>query len=302
MKKWIYTFPLILITFSAYGQNTDKFTGSLLWRITGNGLEQPSYIFGTHHLAEISFAQNYPGFNEALESAGQVVGELLMADKTGLQNEIMRHAVITDGTTYRTLLPEEDYNALNEALRRDLGTGLDQLGALKPAMISTLYSQRIYARVMPEFNPLTHISIDQYVQETATRQRKKVIGLETVEDQIQVLFYSESLEEQARSLACMAGNLHSTEQSVLTLNECYANGDLYGAYALSLDNPDDPCRMSEASAQALLNKRNDHWMEQLPGIMADGASFVAVGMLHLCGEEGLLYRLDQLGYTVEPVQ
>lgn len=30
MKKWIYTFPLILITFSAYGQNTDKFTGSLL--------------------------------------------------------------------------------------------------------------------------------------------------------------------------------------------------------------------------------------------------------------------------------
>jgi uncharacterized protein YbaP (TraB family) len=42
-------------------------------------------------------------------------------------------------------------------------------------------------------------------------------------------------------------------------------------------------------------------MQKLPEIMKEKSSFIAVGALHLAGEEGLLNLLKEAGYTVEPV-
>ena len=302
MKKLIFTLPLIFASFNLDAQNSDKFTGSLLWKVTGNGLEYPCYVFGTHHLAEVSFAQNYPGFQQALESSAQVVGELLLDDMGAIQNAMMMHAAMPTGTTYASLLSEEEYKALDEGLKTSLGTGLDQLGQMKPGMINMILALRIYAAVMPEYNPMAHVSIDQYVQQYAAGNGKKVLGLEKAEDQLHALFYADPLEEQAKALACAVKNLHHGEESILNLNKYYAEGNLFGAYAATFNDPDAPCQMSEESGLALNKHRNDKWMDQLPGIFADGPTFVAVGMLHLCGQEGLLYRLDQLGYTVETVK
>lgn len=302
MKKLIFTLPLIFATFQLDAQNSDKFTGSLLWKITGNGLEHPCYVFGTHHLAEVSFAQNYPGFQEALEGASQVVGELLMNDMSAMQNSIMMHAAMPAGTTYASLLSEEDYRTLDEGLKAQLGAGLDQFGQMKPGMISMMLSIRAYVNAMPDLNVMGHVSADQYVQQYAAENGKKILGLETAEDQINALFYVSPLKEQAEDLLCTVKNPETGTKNVLKLNELYAAGNLFGAYAMTFDDPDAPCRMSEESALALVKNRNDKWMAQLPGIFADGPAFVAVGMLHLCGQEGILYQLDQLGYTVEAVK
>ena len=43
-----------------------------LWKISGNGLEKPSYIFGTHHLAPASIADSTAGFSEALDAVERV--------------------------------------------------------------------------------------------------------------------------------------------------------------------------------------------------------------------------------------
>lgn len=63
-----------------------------------------------------------------------------------------------------------------------------------------------------------------------------------------------------------------------------------------------PCSYSEQEEEVILTDRNNHWMEQLPGMMAKESCFVAVGAGHLIGETGLLTRFEQLGYTVEPVK
>ena len=46
MKSFIGAVLFICVAFSANAQ--------LLWKASGNGLNQPSYIIGTHHLAPFS--------------------------------------------------------------------------------------------------------------------------------------------------------------------------------------------------------------------------------------------------------
>ena len=40
----------------------------LLYKISGNGLTQPSYIIGTYHLAPVSFVDSIPGLKEAMDA------------------------------------------------------------------------------------------------------------------------------------------------------------------------------------------------------------------------------------------
>ena len=48
----------------------------LLWKISGNGLEKPSYVFGTHHVAPASMLDSIPGFNQAIADCDVVYGEV----------------------------------------------------------------------------------------------------------------------------------------------------------------------------------------------------------------------------------
>ena len=63
----------VILTFQSNAQ--------LLWKISGNGLEKPSYLFGTHHVAPIHICDSIAGFNEAFNSCKQLYGELELDDK-----------------------------------------------------------------------------------------------------------------------------------------------------------------------------------------------------------------------------
>lgn len=52
----------------------------------------------------------------------------------------------------------------------------------------------------------------------------------------------------------------------------------------------------------MIDNRNRQWVKVLPEIMKAAPTFVAVGALHLLGENGVLNLLKQQGYTVEPVK
>lgn len=38
----------------------------LLWKISGRGIEKPSYILGTHHAVPFTYCDSIPGLMEAL--------------------------------------------------------------------------------------------------------------------------------------------------------------------------------------------------------------------------------------------
>jgi len=292
-----YVLSLLLLFVLAAASANEK-TGALLWRISGNGLEHPSYIFGTHHLYPISFLDSVAGLKTAFESSNQVVGELLMYEMPKMMYELQRAGMMPQDTTWQMLLSEDDYIYVDEKLSSLLGVGLQLLGILNPAMINMTVSVAFYQQIFPQANQGE--SMDIWFQQQALLRDIPIIGLETVQDQITAIFDVASLKRQAADLICMLKNLDFTEYSIRKLNNLYRAADLTALYEMLWE--ESPCPWSSEQEIAINNTRNKNWLKKLPEIMAAEPSFVAVGALHLPGEAGLLVGLKKAGYTVEPVK
>lgn len=304
MRKFIFILAFIVSILSASAQNVEDFTGSLLWKVSGNGLEQPSYILGTYHLFDKDYIDKINGLREAMTSTEQVVGELDMKDMQALNMSVMQHSILSDDETYEKILTKEDCYRLDTAMKNFLGAGMEQFGKLQPSVLSSSIAMVMHTMVEPTFNPVSFVGMDQFLQLDATENGKSVLGLETAEVQINALFYSEPLETQMLSLLCSLENVEYLTNSFKSLYENYKKGNLYQIYLDSYSDENDPCKefVTDKSKDALLKDRNDKWVEQLPAIMSDKPSLVVVGALHLVGEEGLLYQLNKLNYKVEAVK
>ncbi|MDL2255617.1 TraB/GumN family protein [Parabacteroides sp. OttesenSCG-928-K15] len=304
MKKVVLILVCVCLTLGASGQTKSPFNGALLWKVSGNGLEKPSYVLGTLHLFSESFVDSIPGLRSVMQEAQQVVGELDMLDAASMQAKMMQAAMLPEEESYKKLLSEAEYARLDEGLKKFIGMGLDQVGGFKPGMLAPMISIVLYTQVDPSFNPATFVGIDTYVQQVAKEEGKPIVGLETVEDQIFVLFDAAPQRIQMESLLCALENMDNGVEEIRDFIESYRTADLNKIYDASYsDEASNPCHTySIASKPELLDKRNARWMEKLPRIMAEKTSLIAVGALHLVGEEGVLYQLDKMGYKVEPVK
>lgn len=302
-KALIAILLFIVTSIQLSAQEVKDYTGSLLWKVSGKDLAQPSYILGTHHLIDKSFLDSINGFTDAFDATQQIIGELDLSNTAGIQTKIQAVAMMPQDTTYQMLLNENDYASLDTNLTAFFGAGLNQLGNLRPAMLSNLYVLILYQKIFPEYNPQTHVLIDEHIQNKGRAENKKVIGLETADDQIYALFYSTPLDVQAQSLTCATGlNLDYYKEQLTDMNNKYIAGDLVGLYDLAYNDPNPICPVDEVYKAALLKNRNDNWLKEMPQIMKTTPTLFAVGALHLAGEEGLLYQLAKRGYKVEAVK
>jgi len=214
--------------------------------------------------------------------------------------KIMSESTMPAGVNYDSLLPPEDVALLDSALTRLLGVGLGQLGTLKPALLSNLISVTLYQQYYPSL--ASEKSLDQYFQEEALKRTRPVIGLETTEDQLYVLLNMQTLERQADLLMCMVKNPELLKKQMDELQVAYHAQDIHALRELyEKEMPDDPCPSTEDEKNALNGDRNRKWLDKLPAIMAEKSSFIAVGCLHLPGEDGLIEGLRKQGYKVEAV-
>jgi uncharacterized protein YbaP (TraB family) len=51
----------------------------------------------------------------------------------------------------------------------------------------------------------------------------------------------------------------------------------------------------------LINRRNRLMVERMATRLAEGNAFIAVGALHLPGDQGILHLLELQGYQVRPL-
>lgn len=290
---------ILSLFFASYlfSQEANGKTGALLWKVSGNGLNKPSYILGTHHLMPSAYLDSIPGCRTALNSCEQVVGELVMSDMQALQAQIQQASRMPSDTTYQQLFSTDDLAFLDKKCTAIFGAGIQQLSLFKPAMISMLYSVTMLQKKYP--STVGQEGMDIAVQ----KQGKPVIGLETADDQIYALFGSQSLQRQADLLICSLRHEDKGLSELQKMQQCYRAADLTCLYGLLADKPaDDPCPSSSEEENILNKNRNDQWMKKLPTLMKEKPSFVAVGCLHLAGPVGLLAQLEKLGYKVDAVK
>lgn len=278
----------LLLTLPALGN------AQLLWEISGNHLKQKSYLFGSHHLVPISFLDSIKGIYPAFNSCENVVGEIILDDPAVIK-KLQQAAVITTGKTTKDWLTDEQYAVADSILKSTTGMGLQELRFFKPAMIENIYVLALYDRY---FQRDEDFQIDSYFQKIGKKEGKRLFSLETVEEQIQLLLESKSLEEQAQSLYETLTSSAELLTQIEALNDKYLAQDLEGL--LELNNNDTT--QTEEERFALIDKRNIRWAEILPKQLALGNNFIIVGAMHLPGENGLIHLLQKQGYKVKPVK
>lgn len=281
----------------------------LLYRISGNGLERPSYIIGTHHLVDASFTAQIAGLPEALQHTDQVYGEVLMADMTHPDSlaKVQAHSLLPDGKTLRDVLTADQFARLDRCCHDLLGVKLSSeqlfaaLGRMTPSSLSSYLTVMLYLQNHPgELN--IQNTIDSWFQAEATRQGKPVGGFESLTYQMQLLMQDGSLDEQVRSLMCLVDNIDLSVMMLNDVTESYRNQDLTALTAAMDMLSEDDCGATDRENESLLYGRNERWVRQMPAIMRSRPTFFAVGAAHLPGDRGVLQLLRQAGYTVEGVR
>lgn len=274
----------------------------LLYKITGNGLEKPSYIFGTHHLAPRTILDSIAGFEAAFNESSRVIGELNMAEMMSpdAMQMMQKNMFIENDTTLNMLFTPEEFAMINKFAKENMMVDLEMAQKLKPSFISNNVAVVVYMKHNPGFNPQEQL--DMYLQQKGTEQGKKIGALETMEFQLNLLFNGQSLKRQAELLACDLSDEERTFDMMKRLTENYMAQNLNGLHEMSLEKRGNHCDPTPGEMEAMVDDRNKRWVEALPAMMKESSVFVAVGALHLPGENGLLELLKKDGYTVEAVQ
>lgn len=290
MKKIIIIAMLALSGFSAQAQ--------LLWKVSGNGAEKPSYLFGTHHVAPMSMIQNVKGTMPALESVQTIMGEV---DMVSNQEEMMRismaYAMAPADSTLTKVLTPEQIAKVDSVLAKYSGGQLSTaaLDMLKPAMVSTQLAMLQTLTAFPGYNPQEQL--DQTIQQVASANSKKIEGLESIESQFKLLM-GNPISEQAADLIEAIENDDKSIEKAQKLADAYMNQDLATIEEMMLHSDD----MEPEEIERLITNRNNNWVKTLTEKFQQEPVFVAVGVGHFVGEKGLINQLKEAGFTVEPVQ
>lgn len=297
MKKILLLAALI----AGFACNTQA---QILYRISGKGLESPSYIVGTYHLAPSSFADSIPGMKTAIEGTQQVCGELDLMDAFKPENtaRMMKARMLPEGVTLSSLLTAEQLERLNALLLEVMGSNLKdeafaaQVENITPVALSTTLSLTAYMKEMPSFNPMD--LIDNHFQTLALQNGKSVKGFETVDFQMGVL-YDVPLEKQVDDLMCLVDNFEEAQKMANRITTAYFTQNLQQIDEVLEEESEMNCGTTEEDEETLIYNRNRNWVEMMPEMMAEQPTLFVVGAAHLCGEKGVLKLLEGAGYTVE---
>ena len=301
MKKTFLLATALIVSFAFNAQ------AQLLYRISGKGLESPSYIVGTYHLAPASFADSIPGMRQAIEQTNQVCGELDMMDAFKPENaaRLLQSQMLSEGVTLSSLLTADQLSRLNALLLQVLGTNLEdeayaaQVEKMKPVALSTTLSLASYMKKTQSFNPME--LLDNYFQMLALQSGKSVIGFETVDFQMGVLYGSE-LPEQVDDLMCMVDHFDEATELVDRITSAYFSQNFQQLESVLEEEMEGTCAATPEEEAALLDNRNHNWIKLMPDMMAEKPTLFVVGAGHLCGEQGVLKLLEGIGYTVEGIK
>lgn len=268
--------------------NAQKLEKSLLWKITGNGLKEPSYLFGTIHAT--CDANLDEKTIKALKETNQLFLELDMDDKS-MQMQMLKFMKMNNNEKLSTLLTTEEFNIVDEFLKKNMNMSAKMFDSYKPFLVSSM--------LLPKMLDCDFQSIESQLMNISKEQGEEIFGLEKMEDQMKV-FDAIPYQVQANELLKTAkGDLKKDKEEFYKLLEIYKNKDIE-QMLVAMDESDN--KISSENQDILLNNRNKNWIPIITKAASMRPTFFGVGAGHLAGEKGVIKLLRKEGYTVEPIQ
>ena len=242
MKKVTLIVLLICCVFNSKAQ--------LLWEISGNDLQKPSYLYGTMHIGD----KRVYDFNDSLlllfDQCDIFAGELVLEQSLFRSLNLLMGMRMQGDTTLADLLSKDQYAFIKGKLDKKL----DEMGMLfsagfiekmKPIFISIIMSD------LDIQSGSNQIPLDLHFQNIAKEKNMEVIGLETIDEQMAV-FDRIPLKKQADMLYHELKKQEEDDDAMDMdkLIDIYASEDLDSLYKLTQGSFDN-----DMNAE-LLYKRN----------------------------------------------
>lgn len=286
MQAWICSVILLLISTLAQAD-------SAVWRVS-KGADQ-LFLGGTVHMLPPA---QYPlpvEFDAAFQHSDVLVLETDLApmqDQTraaSLQQQLMYPA----GTTLSSKLAAKTRQQLLDILQRHR-LSLPQVEQFKPGMLVTQLTL-----LELQQHQFTSPGVDQHYLTLAQQQKKTLKYLEPIEFQLTLLAgLGEGREDLFLQHAL--SDVSETAEMMAKVLSAWRSGDLATVEQLVLA----PVKTADAQTyQQMFVARNQAWLPQIQALFGNKEQeFVLVGLGHLAGTDGLVARLQQAGYQVEPVK
>ncbi|GGE06357.1 hypothetical protein GCM10011390_26840 [Aureimonas endophytica] len=272
------------------------------WRVEKDGLP-PSYLFGTMHLSDPRILARPPAVEAALGAAKTVVIETLdVLDQGKSDLLVLAHPelmMLPAGKSLDDYLSPEEKRE-SDALFAKAGTPYAAVRTLQPwfTAMGVMLPGCEAARAAAGAHPL-----DIALALDAKAAGKVLVGLESSLEQLQAMA-SMDMELQVANLLSILRVKDTIPDLFETLTDFYLAGRIGAIGPLSeiaTETPDSPQASGAAYAQfeqRIVTDRNRRMAERLAPQLAAGGVLVAVGALHLPGEEGLVELLRRAGYRV----
>jgi len=281
MKKiFITTLLLIFISIGVFAQ-------SLLYKVTGENMQHPVYIYGTiHAIPQADFFVD-DVVVEKFKSSEKLVLEIDMSNPN-MAFEVQAAMMMKDNSIDKLLAPEE-YARLSKFFADSLQMPIAMLNSVKPLMMSSF--------LLPKLIGTQVASYEGYFMQQAAAQQKQVGGLETVVEQISHLDMI-PLTQQASMLMESVDDFNKSRSEFKHLVETYKSRDVEAVYQVVMATEEEYREFGEF----LIDKRNQNWIPKIIELGNAQTTFVAVGCGHLGGEKGVLNLLRKEGFDVKMME
>ncbi len=279
-------------------------TKPLLWKVEGNGLKEPSYLFGTIHLSVPPVGNLHPAAEKAFEASAAVYTEIPLDAES--QIALMPMMIRKDDQTLD--------DSIGDKLAKELNDELSQINAqLDSTPFQTLKTWGV-AMTLPmlKLQLKGEKGLDAKLWERANREDKTLGALETAASQLR-LFDDFSEAEQVtmleETLKLLREEREAGLDSMLELIAAYASGDEKKVL-------EEMTKAMKKSAEGKNGKLGERFMKSfltdrdvtLAATIAeklratpDKVHFFAVGAAHCVGAPGIRGGLTAKGYRITPI-
>jgi uncharacterized protein YbaP (TraB family) len=270
---------------AAAGEVDSAFADSFLWQVVSPE-GKVNHLFGTIHLDAAQVAQPSP------------LLVALLRDSRALWLEVALDASSVNALpALMTLPPGEELESL---IGRELfahATRLLDAYGIDPAAANRLEPWAVYTTLnLPA--DMRGMPLDMALDRLARKHAKPVHGLETFAEQTAIFsaISRPDLLDLLEHTLCHHDRLQAETREVVTL---YRAGDLKALLAVSTHEAGEAeTRLN----QRLVAARNRTMAQRLLGPLRQGGQLVAIGALHLPGEDGVLALLAREGFVLRPMR
>ena len=300
-KKTILSVISFFVVLSANAQ--------LLFRISGNGLKEPSYILGTIHYLPGSLLDSIPEYLEAESQCQQMYVEHMpsattLAVSLGEQDgkQVRQKVDYPDGKNIFDVIDEESAAILVEKYKEYMQINLSDttwksLWKITPFEFQNHFTSRFLVQYRNK--GIMDMELMKRVQERGWNvgqlddEKMKLNELADSQEKL-----PQTIEEQADSLMAFLKDYEGRKQQMVkdfeTTYNYWRTGDYEGFVSHHIQNVNRFPR--------LYRDRNEKWLPRMIAAMREKPTMIVFGSGHLIGEHGIIQMLRATGYEVEQVK